>query len=455
MSNQGQLDAAVSRVALPASMRYALTQTDAVPASLSLRRFDAPAGTYAPTGANEIRISVQADGFLDTNKSYLYCTVTNTSTGETTTGTDDILTLQGDIGCMIDSLRIESQGVELERLEQYSHWNAVEMCWNSSLSDMQVRSAQSGGGEVNTTATTGLGGIDPVGQTFLVNDARNMVLPLKHSGFLFNHHGKALPQGAAQFEIRIRLQDTVTAFRSGDAGGGTHAYTVKNARLYCPVYRVLDESVMNQYRSLVAQRGISFTSDSFKTYINNVVDAAQTQIVQINDRSSSLLALISTMRTSADIGDVTFLGLQNNTLVGIDRYAYRIGGILYPESSIDVNVTDATLDIGRVYNEQWKAFAKYGWSHSEAQISKTRYIKTGNAVAATAAVSGAAVCVDLRTFSDNRLSFVGLNTAKNSVPNTLELTTSVAMDAASQITTFAKCEAEYFMSPDGRLTAAY
>ena len=257
MSNQGQLDAAASRVALPASMRYALTQTDAVPASLSLRRFDAPAGTYAPDGANEIRISVQADGFLDTNKSYLYFTLTNASTG----GTDPVdraLVMQGDCGCIIDSLRIESQGVELERLEQYSHWNAVEMCWNSSLSDMQVRSAQSGGGEVNTTATTGLGGIDPVGQSLTSLDARNMVLPLKHSGFLFNHHGKALPQGAAQFEIRIRLQDLVTAFQSPNAGAPTLSYNVQNARLYCPVYRVLDESVMNQYRSLVAQRGISF-----------------------------------------------------------------------------------------------------------------------------------------------------------------------------------------------------
>jgi hypothetical protein len=454
MSNQGQIDAAASRVALPASMRYALTQTDAVPASLSLRRFDAPAGTYAPDGANEIRISVQADGFLDTNKSYLYFTLTNASTGGTG-AVDRALVMQGDAGCIIDSLRIESQGVELERLENYSHWNAIEMQWNSSLSDMQVRAAQSGGGEV-LGATAGLIGMNPLGQSLTSLDARNMVLPLKHSGFLFNHHGKALPQGAAQFEIRLRLQDLLTAFYTPNAGAPTLSYNVTNARLYCPVYRVLDESVMNQYRSLVAQRGISFTSDSFKTYINNITESTGQQVVQINDRSSSLLSLIATMRTAGDIALANRMGLINNTLSGVDRFSFRIGGILYPESGIDVNLANATLDIGRAYAEQHKSFAKYGWSHSEAQISKTRYTKTGADVDTEAEVSGAAICTDLRTFSDNRLSFVGLNTAKNSVPNTLELTTTAAnLDGAQQITVFAKCEAEYFMSPNGRLTAAY
>ena len=101
------------REALPMSMRYALQSVDAVPSTQTLRRFDANNGaSWTPSGANEIRIPVSADGFLDVNKHYLYLTITND---------DDAVThLQGNIGCIIEQMRIESQGVELERIDRYN-----------------------------------------------------------------------------------------------------------------------------------------------------------------------------------------------------------------------------------------------------------------------------------------------------------------------------------------------
>ena len=66
------------REALPMSMRYALQSVDAVPSTLTLRRFDANNGaSWSPSGANEIRIPIQADGFLDVNKHYLFLTIKN------------------------------------------------------------------------------------------------------------------------------------------------------------------------------------------------------------------------------------------------------------------------------------------------------------------------------------------------------------------------------------------
>jgi len=450
------------QVALPESMRYSLGSIDAIPAQLTLRRFDAPAGTYDPSGSNEVRISVQADGFLDTNKSYLYFTILNTTTGGTNGTSDDNITLQGDASCLIEQLRIESQGVELERLEEYGLWNGLDLSWNSSISDINANSATTGARAVDSTAD--LIGINPAGANISgkagAGGTLNVALPLKHSGFLFNHHGKAIPQGAAQFEIRMRLCPKNKAVFCDGAGAPVINYSLSNFRLYCPVYRVMDASIMNQYRSLLGQRGISFTSDSYKTYINTLTASTGTQVVQINDRSTSLLALISSMRTEGDVNTADRLGLLNHTLHGCDNFVYRVGGVLYPESQIDVTIdetaTQEVYDVGRCYTEQHKAMAHFGYKKSETQVSFVRYIKSGANVDAGTKCSMGALCVDLRTFDSSRLQMVGLNTAKNSVPNTIQVqTTAGNMDGQQTLTTFAKVEVEYFMSPDGRLTSAY
>ena len=115
------------REALPVSMRYALQSVDAVPSTATLRRFDANNGaSFSPAGANEIRIPVQSqNGFLDVNKHYLYVTITNND--------DAACALQGNIGCIIEQLRIESQGVELERIDRYNVLNTHAPFWNGSL----------------------------------------------------------------------------------------------------------------------------------------------------------------------------------------------------------------------------------------------------------------------------------------------------------------------------------
>ena len=101
------------RDALPASMRYSYSAVDSVASSLTLRRFDANNGNkFNHTGSNEIRIPVQTDGFLDTKKHYLQFQINNLG--------DATCVLEGNAACVIAELRIESQGIELERISRYN-----------------------------------------------------------------------------------------------------------------------------------------------------------------------------------------------------------------------------------------------------------------------------------------------------------------------------------------------
>lgn len=427
--------------AMPQSMRYSFSAVDAIPSSLTLRRFDANNGnTFNHAGASEIRIPVQTDGFLDTKKHYLQFTITNLS--------DAACVLEGDASCVIQELRIESQGIELERISRYNLLNVHKNANQSTIGDLCKTSVQSG-----AAGPTGDDEIFSVAGLSLAatSGSNTFILPLQLSGFLMNRFGKALPQGIAQFEVIIRLEAPVTALKGNPT---TNLYEVTNPVLYCPAYNILDSGIMNEYRSLISQRGVNWLGNTYKTYVNSLgsTDVTNTGF-QINDRSSSLLSFITLIRTSANLTAKNSHSLGSSTLKGVTNYQYKIGGVNYPPDQINIAIT-GTVNVGRVYNEQLKAFAEHGYTYSDSLVNRARILKTsaeGAADGGECACSG--LCIDLKRMDDERLALVGINTAMNSVPNTIELSTSGVV-AASDMTTYAKVEAEYFMAPDGRITVA-
>jgi hypothetical protein len=436
------------RDALPASMRYSFSAVDSVPSSLTLRRFDSNNGNnFNPTGASEIRIPVQTDGFLDTKKHYLQFQITNLGT--------KALNLEGDAACIIQELRIESQGIELERISRYNLLSVHHNANQSTVNDVIKRSVQSGAAALTASAATlfSVAGasLDEAGGTA---PTRTVTLPLNLSGFLMNRFGKALPQGISQFEIIIRLEAGATAFKSA-AAGTANLYKIENPVLFCPAYNIMDNNIMMTYRSLISQRGVNWLGTTYKTYINSLAATSVTNTgFQINDRSSSLLSFITLIRTTANLTDVLKHSLGSSTLKGITNYRYKIGGTNFPPDQIDINVSGDNLNVGRVYNEQLKSFAEMGYTYSDSLVDVARIVKTsaaGAAAGTSCACSG--LCMDLKRFDDDRLALVGINTAMNSSPNTIELSVS-GLEAASDMTTYAKVEAEYFMAPDGRLTVA-
>ena len=436
---------------LPASMRYSYSAVDSVPSALTLRRFDANNGNkFNHAGASEIRIPVQTDGFLDTKKHYLQFTMTNLGVATAT--------LEGDAACVIQELRIESQGVELERISRYNLLSVQHNANNSTISEYLKRNVQSGGGDLTGESTLFTVAGDALATAGAAGSSRTFILPLNLSGFLMNRFGKALPQGIAQFEIIIRLEDPTTAVKGNNVAANVNLYEINNPVLYCPAYNIQDAGIMNTYRALISQRGVNWLGNTYKTYINSLADTSVTNTgFQINDRSSSLLSFITLVRTASNLTTKDVHSLGSSSLVGISNYRYSIGGVNYPPDQINIDTT-GNLNVGRVYNEQLKAYASNGYTYSDSMVDSDRIVKTsvaGAAAGTDCACSG--LCIDLKRFDDERLTLVGINTAMNSVPNTIELSVvggATGINGISDLTTFAKIEAEYFMAPDGRLSVA-
>ncbi len=432
---------AQTREALPSSMRYALGNADAIPSSTTERMFAANNGnSFSPTTTNEIRIPVQSgEGFLDTAKHYLFFTITNN-------GTTAASRLDGDISSIINQVRIESQGVELERLDDYAYYHNLHSLWNASYTDRELRNGKAGG---PTPAVDGA----TTGFELAAAAVGNFCVQLD-SGFLMGHHKKALPMGMAEFTIVIRLNTAAVALVA-HANAAAHAYTITNPRFYCPVYKIEDMNVLNQYKMLASQRGISWSGDTNKLYMGSLTTAAGKQTIQINDRSLSLKGLITGKRPSASYQNVRAYTNSASNLTGIDQYQYQIAGLNYPQVPVDIVIADAATNIGRAYDQCLKTFAAPGFAHSEPLVNRAKFTKAdpGASVAlgeGTAAGQGV-VCIDLRRFDDERLSYVGLNTAKNASPNILEITAGTGM-VSSTTNTYAICEAEYTMSSNGSLS---
>jgi len=446
----------MSNVAKPASMRYGFTAIDAVPSSLTTRRFDSNNGSvFTPSGASEIRIPVSADGFLDVKKHYLEFSIKNT-----TATANNTLTLDGDAACIIDELRIESEGVEIERISRYNLLSVQKMANDSTKNDIMKRSAQTGGG-VATSPAVAAGAataarvdspFTSAGRSIDKDASSKFVLPLNLSGFLNNRFGKALPMGMNEFTIIIRLQSAAVAYKSV---GAAPDYSVSTPVLFCPTYKIEDMAILQQYQSLMMQRGVNFLGNTYKTYINAIpVGASSQRAYQINDRSTSVLAFINVIRETAVATATADLSLSASSWLGVDNYRHNIAGVNYPPDLINVSTATDGLNIGRVYNEMVKSYAEPGFVYSNSLINEARAVNTstqGKSDGEKAAC--VSLCIDLKRFDDRSLALIGLNTAANASPNTLELSTLGTM-LASDLTTFALVEAEFSISPQGRLAVA-
>jgi len=434
-----------TREALPSSMRYALGNADAIASSTTERMFSANNGnSFSPTGSNEIRIPVSAgEGFLDTAKHYVFFNIDLDNTGAAAR-------LDGDISCIINQVRIESQGVELERLDDYALLHNIKEYYNKSYTDMCLRNGKSGG---PTPAVPAFG---CNGHLFAAADSVANFCVQIDSGFLLGHHKKALPMGMAEFTIVLRLNTAEVALVH-HADATAFGYTITNARFFSPVYKIEDVNVLNQYKMLASQRGISWSGDTNKLYMGALTATTGKQTIQINDRSLSLKGLITCKRPSASYQHQRAITNSSLNLTGISQYNYQIGGLNYPQVPVDlaINVAATGFNICRAYDQAIKTLADPGFAHSEPLQTQVKFCEddAGNAVAlgqGTEAGQGL-LAIDLRRFDDERLSYVGLNTAKNASPNILELTATGDM-VASTTNTYAICEAEYTMSNQGRLS---
>lgn len=411
---------------IPSSMAYAMKNSDSINAETTLRQFAANNGTTFSSAVSEIRINVSADGFLDGNKSYLYFTINNTNA---TAG--DILTLDSSALCWVDSIRVESNGQVLERLDRAAVWDNLQARWKDGATQIQARNAKCGG---------------PVlGGALLANDgdaiagsaSKTYACPLP-LGFLNTHHGRAIPQGG-NFDIVVRCNS-----QAGQCFKWTtttqNDFTITNPRFYAPVYRVNDSEVMGEYSQAIMERGLTWSGDIVKTYVNSFPAGSGTRNLQINDRSRSLKALVSVARQDSEITTDTKNSVGASSLLALTQMRYVIGGKNYPQDQVQYDPTDGA----RLYEECQKALAPDGKTHCEPAVSGAAF----NAIDAT---GQGVMAVSLKLFDDESLRMTGLDTASSAAPNTLELINGAAA-VSSEVSTFAIAEAVFAMDGRGQMS---
>ena len=474
------MQSAISNMNLPISIRYSMGVANAVQASTVLSRFSSVNGTsFSSTSSNQVRLKIRGNGFLQVDKHYLEFTIT------TATAAAQIDT---HAGSFIDRVRIESNGQIVEELNNYGLYNAIKQNYNTNVNELYKKSAESGSGKLaikfeptqvgladaNTAAavkvvtdaafTADNGKLfeverDAAGELIATGNSKVFCIQLE-SGLLKQRH--ALPEGLNELDIILTLASDTQAMVSG----GAATYTMTNPTMYIPAMRVENADVMASYRSVVAQEGVLFSGVSQKSYVNALPLAAGTPVLQINDRSLSCLGLVTAIQTAtanatnASYSNGAFGYTDVTGTTKINRFRYIIQGDNFPQSDILINVADNGLNIARATEESCKALAPMGHNYCDSLISKTKAVSQFDlAYAASPATGGtdapcALLSVDLKRMSDDGLRMVGLNTAQNSSPSTLELNISVALAAACTATTFALVESFYQMAPNGSLSSA-
>jgi len=474
------MQSAISNMNLPKSIRYSMGVANAVQASTVLSRFSSVNGTsFSSTSSNQVRLKIRGNGFLQVDKHYLEFTIT------TATAAAQIDT---HAGSFIDRVRIESNGQIVEELNNYGLYNAIKQNYNTNVNELYKKSAESGSGKLaikfeptqvgladaNTAAavkvvtdaafTADNGKLfeverDAAGELIATGNSKVFCIQLE-SGLLKQRH--ALPEGLNELDIILTLASDTQAMVSG----GAATYTMTNPTMYIPTMRVENADVMASYRSVVAQEGVLFSGVSQKSYVNALPLAAGTPVLQINDRSLSCLGLVTAIQTAtanatnASYSNGAFGYTDVTGTTKINRFRYIIQGDNFPQSDILINVADNGLNIARATEESCKALAPMGHNYCDSLISKTKAVSQFDlAYAASPATGGtdapcALLSVDLKRMSDDGLRMVGLNTAQNSSPSTLELNISVALAAACTATTFALVESFYQMAPNGSLSSA-
>lgn len=414
---------------IPSSMSYAMRKVPAVKSSAILRSFAASNGTTFNNSTNEIRIPVNCDGFLDGAKSYLFFTINNSGANAAAMDPYGL--------CWCDQLRIEANGQVLERVERAGVYDTLRRRWTQGQKAISKLTAVAGG------PSPGAATLPNTGVSLATTETLTLAMDLP-LGFLNAHHGRAVPKGSS-FDLVIRVNSTLA--ECFDYTTGATAFSIDNPRFYAPVYQVEDAEVMDEYSAALMERGISWSGDSVKSYVNSITAGAGTKTLQINDRSNSLKGLITILRDDTTRASATSNSVGHSTIEGVTQVRTNIAGRNYPPDNISVSTAAASVDVARLYTECSKVLAPEGHHECDSAVVVSTYAGT------TPASAQGVIAVDLKKFDDEKLMMVGLNTAANNSPSTIELTTD-ANALASEAVTYALAEAVWTLDGRGQLSVS-
>ncbi len=441
-----------STASLPLAVRYGITLPVAVSGQSTVSRFDSVNGQEFTFGSasQEIRINVSSPSFLLGSESYLQFEIKNSDT-------TNALKFMGSANDCIESLRIESNGVELERIDGYNMITAILKRY-TSISDTMTQLFEGAPNRNQSSASAMLA----TGSAIKAGESRTFCIRL-NSGFLSGGDlKKAIPLvGTGGFTIVVRLATVADGFCQVKDADGTQATasaaanTIKmvNPRFYAPCFQIDDSGFGQRYSTMLNSMGIEWSAVTSKRYTNQLQSVAgPTQtVLQLNDRSLSLRGFVTAIRPYAE-------SEKNNSFVAdmsrVTRYRYLVSGQEMPLGGIDYTSKAPS----RAYFESLKLFGSMANSDSNmtftgfttAAVDSSDGSDSDNSIKYTLGTA----CVDLKKYGDNNLNLTGLNTAMSTIPSTVELYTT-AIAKTTRVDTFAIVDSVYRLDANGAFSSVY
>ena len=479
---------------IPSSLSYGVESSSGLPGKRMLLQF-APENTSTFTASNNIvRIPVNSTQFLDMKQARLAFDMD-------ITGTSTATYLDGGAACVIQRLRILSvTGLELERIESYNLLHAVLDQYSTTVQerisdnltsgspgqDRYYVSATTTTATNSATVTTGTGssnvsalpiaavpnGVHKYGynqadsECFNPNTSntirRHWELKLKAAWFNPTL-GKLLPPNVS-FVIELTLAPYSASLCSP---AGTALYALTNFFLKVPGVMVMDSGFMERVRML-QQRGSEWNGVTYKLY-TGVISSLGNNQVQISDRSHSMTALITILRSQQYINDLTRFKLSKRTLQYVNQYQATIGSDLYPPTQFELvtsedtgggtpstsgfvpwwSSTTASTNVSASFSEAKRVF---GWDRGLVDIYSFGNSENGDN-------NGTGViCIDCKSYHGDKRTTSGIDTASQAIPITLRLNTTAAVSTGNSVTplpiqvdTFAQCDIKFIIMPGGEV----
>lgn len=461
-------------IAAPKTLRY---EPDAgLPVAIeakSNRRYFYPNNgeKFGPTQTNVIRMTLNANSFLDFSHSYLQFTVKNTNSAAGAMGVD--------FGCpFFQRLQIMSGGQELEDIQEYGRlYSILQSVQGSRLTADETSLTQhqpfagdaddavSGITAADLQLLTVAAGIDDAGGfvgdggaaaalngriTTAIDDAVGSRTG-EGASYRHNRFGQVGQNGEITYNVPIisaffnidkyfplllteqgldiyLYLETTKNIGVHDAGNNATAnYEINNVR-YVAHEVNLDDAFVNQMKaSMQATGGVLSLSSTTYRY-NNVAgvakidSAAGTEIVNISCRVKSLKGML--VRPQAQVVNNNHLtyAISTGQQCGITSAQFRIGSVLYPQSAIQIKENN----LGEMYNEIRKCFGTIGsYAHGTGLNGSTFRLMRERDARTDGAGSGSKrqhflLAYDFETFAKSATES-GLNVADRMLPVSLEL----------------------------------
>jgi hypothetical protein len=484
---------------IPNELKYGQDIAAGIAAVTTLREFTAEnQSTFTPAN-NTVRIPVSSDQFLDLSQAVLEFSLT---------GTGGASWFDGGAQSIIQRLRVlSSQGVELERIEDYATYASMLDKYTNTVAEMKTVGTQQGapsriddspylpvvgptadtetlangltvtttvaGNEVAMSNSLGGQGYDPQqGAPQNADVARTYSFQLR--GAWFNTHLKKLLPPSTAFTVELTLSPAVNCMTvyplNRDVAGGARAYTVNALKLRVPATRIDDPAFWDRVGQL-KMRGYSWSGETCKLYTTTIAPGAGNKTINLHDRSHSLNALVAMMRLQYGLTSSAVFKRSVSTIQYVSDYQYQIGSQLFPPAKIEVATGQeeawvayqgnwggtpqgtrvitpaaANLKIAPAWNESKRAF---GFEHGVLTPEDFAQSENNNGTGVLA--------VNLRAFKEDGRSTSGIDTATQGLPITFNFTTNTNATGAHsgiQVDHFAFCDIEFEMMPGGALQSS-